>query len=198
MKDRGWSGGAQRLGPHLHFVKGRAAFELAAMGAVTSPGELLQEAQADLEEARKLDPNNAQIYRYLAEVFVKKGEAAASRGNADQKNAAEQQADEILAEAVRAAGDVPEAHINRADAKTDRGAAGHDRGGPGADEGPGTAVRGPDAAIRLQCAGLRGPGAVLLLLRGLPGLGQCAGETESSHCRSPSRPARWRATMPNT
>ena len=101
---------SQRLGPHLHFVKGRAAFELAALGAVTSPGELLQEAQSDLEEAQKLDPNNVQVYRYLAEVFVKKGEAAASRGNADQKNAAEQQADEILAEAVRAAGDGPRAH----------------------------------------------------------------------------------------
>ena len=82
------------------------------MGAVTSPGELLQEAQGDLEEAKKLDPNNVQIYRYLAEVSVKKGEAAASRGNVDQKNAAEQQADEILAEAVRVAGDVPEAHVN--------------------------------------------------------------------------------------
>lgn len=108
----GWSSGAKRLGPHLHFVKGRAAFELAAMGAVTSPGELLQEAQSDLEEAKKLDPNNVQIYRYLAEVSVRKGEAAASRGNVDQKNVAEQQADDILAEAVRVAGDVPEAHIH--------------------------------------------------------------------------------------
>ena len=70
------------------------------------------EAQSDLQEAKKLDPNNVQIYRYLAEVSVKKGEAAASRGNADQKNAAEQQADETLAEAVRVAGNVPEAHIN--------------------------------------------------------------------------------------
>jgi tetratricopeptide (TPR) repeat protein len=112
VKDRTWSGGAQRLGPHLHFIKGRAAFELARMGAVTSPGELLQEAESDLQEARKLDPNNAQVYRYLAEVFVRKGEAAASRGSVDQKDAAERQADDILAEAMRAAGDVPETHIN--------------------------------------------------------------------------------------
>ncbi len=112
VDDRAWRGGARRLGPHLHFVKGRAAFELAALGAVTSPGELLQEAQNDLEEAKQLDPNNVQVYRYLAEVFVKKGETAASRGNTDQKNAAEQQADEILAEAVQAAGQTPEAQIN--------------------------------------------------------------------------------------
>ncbi len=111
-ESRGWSSGAKRLGPHLHFVKGRAAFELAAMGAVTSPAELLQEAQSDLQESRMLDPNNPAVYRYLAEVFVKQGEAAAARGNVDQKNKAEQQADEILAEAVLAADNVPEAHIN--------------------------------------------------------------------------------------
>ena len=167
------------------------------MGAVTSPGELLQEAQGDLEEAKKLDPNNVQIYRYLAEVSVKKGEAAASRGNVDQKNAAEQQADEILAEAVRVAGDVPEAHLNLLTRKLTVAQRGTHRGGAGADEVPGTAVRGPDAAFRFQCAGLRGPGAILLLLRGLSGLGQCAGETESSHCRSPSRPAGWRVAMSN-
>jgi tetratricopeptide (TPR) repeat protein len=112
VEDHAWRGGARQLGPHLHFVKGRAAFELAVMGAVTSPLELLQEAQNDLEQAKKLDPNNVQVYRYLAEVFVKKGETAASRGNVDQKNAAEQQADDILAEAVRAAGRAAEAHVN--------------------------------------------------------------------------------------
>lgn len=109
---RGWSQGSPRLDPHLHFVQGRAAFELAAMGAVTSPVELLQQAQSDLQEAKKVDPNNVQAYQYLAQVALKNGELAASRGNTDQKAAAEQQADEILAEAVRAAGNVPQAHLN--------------------------------------------------------------------------------------
>jgi tetratricopeptide (TPR) repeat protein len=112
VEGRGWSSSSRKLAPHLHFVKGRAAFELAAMGAVTSPEGLLQEAQGDLLEAKKLDPNNVQVYRYLAEVSVRRGETAASRGNADQKAAAEQQADDILAEAARVAGKMPEAHIN--------------------------------------------------------------------------------------
>jgi len=111
-ESRGWSRGSARLGPHLRFVKGRAAFELAALGAATAPAELLQEAQSDLQEAKKLDPNNVQVYRYLAEVLVTKAEAAAVRGSVDQQNVARQQADEILAEAVLAAGDVPEAHLN--------------------------------------------------------------------------------------
>ncbi|MCU0916408.1 MAG: hypothetical protein MUC88_17865 [Planctomycetes bacterium] len=112
VPDRIWSRGAPRLGPHLHFVQGRAAFELARLGAVASPGALLQEARGALEEARKVDPNNAQVYRYLAEVFLREGEAAAARGNQDEKEAAERRADELLAEAVHAAGDAPEAHIN--------------------------------------------------------------------------------------
>ncbi|HNS19485.1 MAG TPA: tetratricopeptide repeat protein [Sedimentisphaerales bacterium] len=100
--ERGAGRGANTLGTYLHFVKGRAALELASMGAVTSPGELLTEAQADLEEARKLDPNDAQVYRYLADVFVEKGKLAASAGNRTEQAAAEKQADEILAEAVLA------------------------------------------------------------------------------------------------
>jgi tetratricopeptide (TPR) repeat protein len=110
--DRHWAGGTQPLGQYLRFIKGRAALELASMRAVTSPGELLQEAQTDLEEVRRLDPHNAQVYQYLARAFVTQGEMAASRGNLDQKEAAEKQADAILAEGVQAAGGVPEAHIH--------------------------------------------------------------------------------------
>jgi len=112
VKDGGWSRGAATLGPHLHFVRGRAALELAGMGAVTSPAELLEEARGDLEEARKLDPNNAQVYHYLAQVFAEKGKLAASASNRTEQAAAEKQADAILADAVRAAPDAPEAHIH--------------------------------------------------------------------------------------
>lgn len=112
VKEHGWARGAPVLGPHLHFVKGRAALELAAMGAVTSPDELLREAEADLQEARRLDPNNEQVYQYLAQVFIERGRLAASRGHRVEQTAAERQADQILAEALETAGDVPEAHIN--------------------------------------------------------------------------------------
>ncbi len=112
MKDRWSDQGAAVLGPYLHFVKGRAALELAGMGAVTSPGELLDEAQADLEEARKLDPNDAEIYHYLAQVFVQKGKLAASAGNRSEQAAAEKQADEILAQGIRSAPGSPEVHIH--------------------------------------------------------------------------------------
>jgi tetratricopeptide (TPR) repeat protein len=109
--DRRWSGDGRPLGAQLRFVKGRAALELASMGAVTSPGELLQEAEADLQEARRLDPNNAPIYHFLSQLFLEKGDIAASRGSLNEKDAAEKQADAILAEGVQAAGGSPESHI---------------------------------------------------------------------------------------
>ena len=111
VADRRWAAGARILGPHLRFIMGRAAMELAGMGAVTSPVELFQEAETDLQESMKLDPNNAQVYHCLAQVFIEKGEIAASRGNLDQKDAAEKQADDILAQGARAAANVPESHI---------------------------------------------------------------------------------------
>lgn len=111
VKDRAWSDGATTLGPHLHFIKGRAAMELANMGAVPSPGDLLREAQADLEEARKADANNVQAYHHLSQVFVVRGRIAASLGNRSEQAQAEKQADEILAEGLRVAGESPEMHI---------------------------------------------------------------------------------------
>lgn len=107
----GWDEGPQRLGAHLYFVRGRAAYELASMGAVTSPMQLLEEARSDLQQARERAPTNVQIYRYLADAHIAEGEIAASRGNLEEKEAAEQRADEILAEGAGAAGDAPDASI---------------------------------------------------------------------------------------
>ena len=110
--DRGSSRGSPLLGTHLRLVKGRAAVELAGMGAVTSPDELLTEAERDLQEARKLDANNPQVYQYLAQVFVERGDLAASRGDRNEQAAAGKQVDDILAEGVRAAGETVEAHMH--------------------------------------------------------------------------------------
>lgn len=111
-EEPGWDGGATFLGSYLYFVKGRAALELASLGAATSPDELLGEAENDLQKAKKLDPNNTDVYRYLAEVLLEKGEKAVSRGSLDEKDRAERRADEILAEGVSANSNRPEAYIS--------------------------------------------------------------------------------------
>ncbi len=107
-----WAGGIARLGPCLHLIRGRAALEMASMGSVTSPDELLQQAEGSLQKAREMDPNSPDIYYYLARVILQRGENVASRGSLDQKEAAARQANEILAEGMKATGNVPQACIN--------------------------------------------------------------------------------------
>ena len=106
-----WDCGITRLGPFLHFVRGRAALEMARMGAGTSPDELLAEAKNHLQQARQFDPKNAGVYRYLAAAFQEEARLAESKGNLDLWEKAARQAEETLAEAIEVAGDQPGAHI---------------------------------------------------------------------------------------
>ncbi len=99
VKDRGWSRGAPILGPHLRFVKGRAAMELAGMGAVTSPGRVAPgspDRSGRSQKARRQQrPGLSLAWRRSLST---RGRIAASAGNRIEQAAAEKQADEILAE----------------------------------------------------------------------------------------------------
>lgn len=108
----GWDNGIRLTGPYLHFLKGRAAFELARMGAAAAPQQSLEEARAHLTKSKQLDSHNAAVYRYLAAAFLEGGNIAASRGNLNERQAAIEAADAVLAEGVAAAPDVPSAHVN--------------------------------------------------------------------------------------
>jgi len=101
-----------QLGTYLHLLKGRAILETAIAGAVTDPDESLDRAIDDLEEVRKLQPDNIDTYRYLAEALIEKGNIAASRGDLNQKDEAAEQAKKILEQAVEVASDNPKTHIN--------------------------------------------------------------------------------------
>jgi len=108
----GWDGGAEFLSAYLYGARGRAALELASMGATNSPGQLLAEAKRDLQKAGELDPKNTEAYRYLAAALLAEARDAESRGNHELSQEATRQADEVLAEAIEVAGDVPDPHIN--------------------------------------------------------------------------------------
>jgi len=101
-----------QLGPYLYLLRGRANLEIARMGAVTDRDELLARATDDLEKVRELEPNNPQIYWYLAQATITKGEMLASRGNLEERDRAREQAKELLEQAVKVASDDPGAHIN--------------------------------------------------------------------------------------
>jgi tetratricopeptide (TPR) repeat protein len=108
-----WDGGIAGVGPYLHFVKGRAAYEIARLGhASTAPDALLDEALQALSRAKQLDPNSATVYRYLSEVYWTRGEEAASRDDLEARDAAAHQAEAMLVEGTEAVGDRPEPHLN--------------------------------------------------------------------------------------
>lgn len=104
--------GPEQLGAYLYFVKGRACFEMARIGAVTNKEESLDQAVADLEKAKELEPENIDTYLYLARVAVTKGDIFASHGNTEERDKAARDAVKLLEQAIEAAGDSPTAHIN--------------------------------------------------------------------------------------
>jgi tetratricopeptide (TPR) repeat protein len=103
---------AQHLGPYLYLLRGRAALEMAIDGTVTDKDKSLQQADDDLKKVLEFEPANIDAYWYLAQTAVTRGDVFASRGDFDQKDKASKQALAFLEEAVKAADDNPEAHIN--------------------------------------------------------------------------------------
>ncbi|MHC4322879.1 MAG: tetratricopeptide repeat protein [Planctomycetota bacterium] len=104
--------GRQRLGPYLYLLRARASLEMAILGTVTNQDESLEQAVNDLKQAQQFEPTNIDAYWYLSRAAVAKGEIFASRGNFEERDKAAKQALEILEQAVSAANDNPEAHIN--------------------------------------------------------------------------------------
>ena len=111
---------SQSMGAYLYLVRGRAAYELAKMGAVTVPDQLLAKARDDLQKVQQFDPNNIDAYCYLADVTVEEGEILASKGNVQERDKAQKQADELLQRAIEVAADDPRAHINLLSRKLNR------------------------------------------------------------------------------
>jgi len=104
--------GGQRLGPYLYLLRGRAALEMASLGAVTNRDESLEQAVKDLEKAQELEPSNIDAYWYLARAAITKGEFLTASGNFEERDKVSKQALAFLEQAVEVAGDNPRAHIN--------------------------------------------------------------------------------------
>jgi tetratricopeptide (TPR) repeat protein len=110
--------GMERLGPYLYQRRGRALLEIAKLGAVTDPNASLSKAVDDLEKARELEPNNVDIYHYLAQVLFAKGEILASKGNLEERDENRKRAVELLEQAVGVVATDVRAYINLLAMKT--------------------------------------------------------------------------------
>jgi len=103
---------SNQMGPYLYLLRGRANLQMARRGAVTDPNESLTRAIDDLENVRKLEPNNVDAYWYLAQAIIANGKILALRGDFEGRDKAIEQAKERLEEAVKVAEADPRAHIN--------------------------------------------------------------------------------------
>ncbi|MBN2136334.1 MAG: tetratricopeptide repeat protein [Sedimentisphaerales bacterium] len=101
----------QSLGAYLHLVRARAMLEMTMLGVVTNKDESLAEVEADVEEVRKIEPENTEVYRYLAGVAIEKGKLLASRGLFQEEDKSAVEAKTLLEEAVRIADDDPMTHV---------------------------------------------------------------------------------------
>ncbi|MHC4095838.1 MAG: tetratricopeptide repeat protein [Planctomycetota bacterium] len=113
MRDRGPIRNVRQcLGSYLYLRRGRANLELTHLGAVTDQDETLARVIDDLEKVQELEPNNVYSYWYLSQAIKTKGEILASRGSIEEKDKADDQARELLKQAVKVAPADPMAHIN--------------------------------------------------------------------------------------
>ena len=102
----------QQLGPYLYLVRGRSNLELAKRGGVLDPDKLIEQATNDLEKVLEFEKYNIDVYLYLAHAALQKGENLAKKGNFEERDKAIEKAKEILGQAINAAPDNAEAHIN--------------------------------------------------------------------------------------
>ncbi len=103
---------SQKLGPYLYLRRGRANLELASLGAVTNPDEILEQAINDLKKVQELHPENVDAYWFSAQAVKIKGQILASRGSVEEKDKAAANAIELLKQAVDVSPDEPIAYIN--------------------------------------------------------------------------------------
>jgi tetratricopeptide (TPR) repeat protein len=103
---------AHKLDPYLHLMRGQANLQIAMLGMVTDRGETLNQAIADLEKVKQLEPANPDVYLYLAQATAFRGEMEASKGNLEAKVKSQEEAIELLKEGIKATKDDVKAYIN--------------------------------------------------------------------------------------
>jgi tetratricopeptide (TPR) repeat protein len=108
---------AHKLGPYLHLMRGQANLHIAMLGMVTNKEETLKQAVADLEKVKQLEPENIDVYRYLAQATAFSGEMEASKGNLEARVKSQEEAIALLKEGIKATKDNVKAYINFLDMK---------------------------------------------------------------------------------
>jgi tetratricopeptide (TPR) repeat protein len=103
---------SHRLAPYLHLIRGRANMAAAELGIVTNREETLKLAFDDLEKVKQLEPNNVDVYLYLAQGTTFRSELQVSKGDIEAKQAGYDEAISLLKQGVEANKESVQAKIN--------------------------------------------------------------------------------------
>jgi len=103
--------------PYILLAKARAMLMKAALGQTTDREKSINEAINELEKLRELTPEDVDVYKYLADAALVKGQVNSAKGVLNATKNAAEKAEVILYRAVDIAPDDPRAHINLLNAK---------------------------------------------------------------------------------
>lgn len=98
--------------PRMYRIKGQALVELVRRGQMTDKESTIKDAIENLQKASQDEPNNVDVYQYLADAIIQQGEIFAAKGVLDAANNARQEAVKILTKGVEILPDEPKAYIN--------------------------------------------------------------------------------------
>lgn len=112
--------GPEPVGVYGHGVRGRALYQQARLGAVASPREWLDKAEADFRKVLDMDPAHVEAHRYLSKVAAERAAILAAEGNAQGAEQAKAEVIRILEQCVAAAGSQPRSHLYLMESQLDR------------------------------------------------------------------------------
>lgn len=97
------------MDPQVLLAHGRAALEIARLGATSNRLELINEATADFQRYIELNPADLKGYEYAAEAALVRGTIEAAQGNLQARQTARQEAEQMLQQALERSNDLPAA-----------------------------------------------------------------------------------------
>jgi len=98
--------------PRMYRMKGQALLELVRRGQMTDKEKGINDTIEILQKAIQAEPNNADVYQYLADAIIQKGEILAARGILNSVENARQEADKVLLKGIDALPNEPKVYIN--------------------------------------------------------------------------------------
>ncbi|MFA5292057.1 MAG: tetratricopeptide repeat protein [Phycisphaerae bacterium] len=98
--------------PRMYRMKGQALLELVRRGQMTDKEKSINDTIEILQKAIQTEPNNADVYQYMADAIIQKGEILAARGILNSVENARQEADKVLLKGIEALPNEPKVYIN--------------------------------------------------------------------------------------